>query len=262
MNCNQSSEGGSTRSQHQEHSQTVGVRFLHAGDTALVVEFGDIIDRALSSRVLRLAAKLQAAKLPGVVESVPTYRSLMVHYDPLQTDHATLQASIGQMLGDDTSSVGEGRLWRLPACYDLVHAPDLADVAQRTGLSTDEVVRLHTETLFHIYMVGFVPGFPYMGDLPEALVLPRRTDPRTRLPAGSIAIASTMTAVYPHESPGGWHLIGATPIQLFDPDWARPALFSPGDKVRFEAISTARFDEIRRASADGNFSIAPETIAS
>ena len=150
----------------------------------------------------------------------------------------------------------------MPACYDPAHAPDLEDVAQRTGLSPAEVVRLHCETLFHIYMVGFVPGFPYMGDLPDVLVLPRRTDPRTRLPAGSIAIASTMTAVYPHESPGGWHLIGATPIRLFDPAWDRPALFSPGDKVCFEVISTTQFDKIRQDSADGSFSITSERITS
>lgn len=238
------------------------VRFLCAGDTAMVVEFGDRIERALSDRVLRLSAKLRAAALPGVVETVPTYRSLMVHYDPLQTDHASLQGRLAALLEDDMPGAGEARLWRIPACYEATHAPDLEDVAQRTGLGTAEVVRLHTETLFHIYMIGFVPGYPYMGDLPEALVLPRRADPRIRVPAGSIAIASTMTAIYPLESPGGWHLIGTTPIRLFDPLLPRPALFSPGDKLRFEPIGASQFDEIRQASASGAYNLSCEGLAS
>ena len=240
----------------------MAVRFLSAGDTAMVVEFGDRIDRSLSDRVLRLGAKVRAAALPGVVETVPTYRSLMVHYDPLQTDHASLEGRLAVMLEDEEGAGGEARLWRVPACYEATHAPDLEDVAQRTGLGTAEVVRLHTETLFHIYMIGFVPGYPYMGDLPEALVLPRRADPRIRVPAGSIAIASTMTAIYPLESPGGWHLIGTTPICLFDPRLPRPALLSPGDKLRFEPIGASRFEEIREAGADGDYEIPCERIAS
>ncbi|MEO5882712.1 MAG: 5-oxoprolinase subunit PxpB [Caldimonas sp.] len=238
----------------------LSVRFLCAGDTALVVEFGDRIDRALSDRVLRLDAKLRSAKLPGVVETVPTYRSLMVNYDPLKTDRASLEQQLSAWLEDGAGAASAARLWRVPACYEQTHAPDLDEVAQRTERSAAEVVRLHTETLFHVYMIGFVPGYPYMGDLPEALVLPRRVDPRTRVPAGSIAIAGAMTAIYPLESPGGWHLIGTTPIKLFDHTLPRPALFSPGDKVRFEAISAARFEEIRLAAAEGTYEVPCESL--
>lgn len=239
------------------------VRFLCAGDTALVVEFGERIDRALSDRVLRLAARLRATQLPGVVETVPTYRSLMVHYDPLRTDRESLERGLVALLEDDTTGADTGgRLWRVPACYEGAHAPDLEDVALRTGLCVAEVVRLHTETLFHVYMIGFVPGYPYMGDLPEALVLPRRADPRIRVPAGSIAIASTMTAIYPLESPGGWHLIGSTPVRIFDPLRPRPALFCPGDKLRFEPVDGARFEQIRQASVDGSYQLACEGMAS
>lgn len=239
------------------------VRFLCAGDTALVVEFGDRIERALSDRVLRLAARLRAALLPGVVEAVPTYRSLMVHYDPLRTDHESLRRGLAGLLDDDAPGAeATGRLWWVPACYEGINAPDLEDVALRTGLSVAEVVRLHAETLFHVYMIGFVPGYPYMGDLPEALVLPRRADPRIRVPAGSIAIASTMTAIYPLESPGGWHLIGSTPVRIFDPQWPRPALFAPGDKLRFEPIDGKRFEQIRRASAEGDYQLRSEGSAS
>lgn len=247
------------------------VRFLAAGDCALVVEFGDTIDRALSDRVLRLAARVRAAQaagvVAGVVEMVPTYRSLMVHYDPVTTGDETLRTQLAALLDDASAAAASARLWRVPACYDAAHAPDLHEVAQRTGLAPEEVVHLHAQTLFHVYMIGFVPGYPYMGDLPAALVLPRRADPRVRVPPGSIAIASTMTAVYPIESPGGWHLIGATPVRLFDAarvstqGAGRPALFSPGDKVRFEPVDVARFEEIRRASDAGDYVLQSEEVA-
>jgi inhibitor of KinA len=238
------------------------VRFLSAGDTAIVVEFGDRIDRTLSDRVLRLGARVKAVQVPGVVETVPTYRSLMVHYDPLVTDSTALREQISALLDDNAVAAEPSRLWRIPACYEPSHAPDIAEVAETKGLTVDEVIRLHSETQFHIYMIGFVPGYPYMGDLPEQLVLPRRADPRIRVPAGSIAIASNMTAIYPIESPGGWHLIGTTPIRLFDAAQARPALFSPGDKVRFEPVTVAQFDDIRAATLAGTYQVPSEVIAS
>ena len=237
------------------------VRFLPCGDTAVTVEFGDRIDRVVSAAVLRLNAFVRAASLPGVVETVPTFRSLTVHYDPLATDAASLIPAIEELVDGGRSETNSSKLWRVPACYAASHATDLTDVAHRTGLSADEIVRLHSGTRFHIYMLGFAPGYPYMGDLPEALVLPRRTDPRTRVPAGSIAIAAGMTAIYPVESPGGWHLIGATPIRLFDPRRPRPALFNAGDTVRFEPISTREFDAIRAAVAADAYEVPCESVA-
>ena len=237
------------------------VRFLLCGDTAVTVEFGDRIDRAVSEAVLRLNACVRAANLPGIVETVPTFRSLTVHYDPLATGPAGLISAIEKLVDGGSAETKKSKLWRVPACYATNHAPDLADVAHRTGLSSDEIVRLHSGTRFHIYMLGFSPGYPYMGDLPEAIVLPRRTDPRTRVPAGSIAIAAGMTAVYPVESPGGWHLIGATPIRLLDPRWPRPALFTPGDSVQFEPIGTREFDAIRAAVAADAYEVPCESIA-
>lgn len=230
-------------------------RFLCAGDTALVVEFGDVIDRAMSERVLQLGARVRAGGLEGVVEVMPTFRSLMVHYDPVSTSGEKLSAQLRALLDGVTTEKQSVKLWRIPACYEEAHAPDLADVAQQTGMDRDEVVRLHSRTQFHVYMVGFVPGYPYMGDLPPALVLPRRANPRIRVPAGSIAIATTMTAIYPLESPGGWHLIGATPVRLFDAASDRPALLQPGDKVRFEPVSAAEFDAIRTASEAGDYQV-------
>lgn len=238
----------------------MSVRFLAAGDTAIVVEFGEAVERALSDRVLALSDRVRAAALDGVIETVPTFRSLAVHYDPLATSAQTLVPAIEGMLAEASGSARRRRLWHVPACYEERCAPDLADVAARTGLMTEEVVRLHAGTRFHVYMVGFLPGFPYMGDLPEVLVLPRRTDPRVRVPPGSIAIATTLNGIYPLESPGGWHLIGSTPIRLFDPGWQEPALFSPGDAVRFEPVPWGEHEAIARAVDKGEYRVPCEDV--
>jgi inhibitor of KinA len=239
----------------------MAVRFLPAGDTALVVEFGDRVERALSDGVLALSARVRAAGVTGVVETVPTYRSLLVHFDPRVTDGAKLQSTIRKLLENDAQAAAPVRLWRIPACYAASHAPDLPDVAERAGMSVEDAIRIHTGTRFHVYMVGFVPGFPYMGDLPPELALPRRTDPRVKVPAGSIATAVGQTAIYPVESPGGWHLIGATPIRLFDPGQASPALLRPGDQVRFDPIDIDEFETIAAAVEQGTYRVRCETAA-
>jgi inhibitor of KinA len=235
-------------------------RFLPAGDTALVIEFGDEIDRTLSERVLRLSEQIRSSAIAGVIETVPTFRSLMVHYDPLATSATRLAADFRALVGSVASRARRRRLWRLPACYAPNCAPDLPAVAERTSLRAADVIERHARTRFHVYMIGFVPGYPYMGDLPPELRLPRRADPRTRVPAGSIAIASSLTAVYPVESPGGWHLIGATPVRLFDPSWEHPSLLAPGDAVRFEPISFDEYQSIRAAVAAGRHASPSEEI--
>ncbi len=237
------------------------LRFLSAGERALVVEFGDRVDRSLSDQVLRLTAVIASNALGGVVETIPTFRSVMVHYDPLVTSRANLEQAIKGLLDRQPSPRAGARLWRVPVCYDGEFAPDLTDVARRTELSPDEVVRLHSDVQFHVYMLGFLPGFPYMGDLPQQLALPRRPDPRLRVPAGSISIATSLTAIYPYESPGGWHLIGTTPIRLFDAERARPALLAPGDAVRFQPIDPASFASIRRAVENRGYEVESSPIA-
>lgn len=237
------------------------VRFLSAGDRALAVEFGDRVDRQLSEDVLRLNAIIRANGLDGVVETVPTFRSLLVHYDPLRTGQARLEQAIRGLLGHSAGSRAGASLWHVPVCYEGEFAPDLPEVARLAGLRPSEVIRLHSGTVFHVYMLGFLPGFPYMGDLPEQLSLPRRADPRLRVPAGSISIATSLTAIYPYESPGGWHLIGATPIRLFDADRKNPALLAPGDAVEFEPITTASFASIRRAVENGGYEVERTAIA-
>ena len=228
------------------------VRLLDAGDGALTVELGDRITPDLVARVRALDQVLRAAlargDLPGVIETMPTFRSLTVLYDPLQTRRALLDPALTGLLQQaDHAPVAAGRRWRLPVCYGSSFGADLADVAAATGLAPDAVVQMHASTEVSVYMIGFMPGFPFMGDLPPALRMPRRREPRLRVPAGSVAITGSLTAIYPWQSPGGWQLIGRCPVPLFDAAAAQPALLAAGDRVRFEAVDTLRFAALEAA---------------
>jgi inhibitor of KinA len=236
------------------------VRFLSCGDTALAVELGDRVDRRVSALVLALAARLKAAAVAGIVEVVPTFRSLLIHYDPLTVPQGELKERLTPLLSDLETAASPGRLWRLPVCYHESLAPDLAEVAARTGLSPEQVVKRHSAVTYHVYMVGFLPGYPYLGDLPPELALPRRDTPRTAVPGGSVAIATTLTAVYTLESPGGWHLIGRTPASLWDLQGDPPAILAAGDQVRFEPIALDGYEALRRRSAAGELRLQPEEL--
>jgi inhibitor of KinA len=222
-------------------------RILPAADSALVIEFGSAIDRKISDRVLALAETLTSTGLPGATEIVATFRSLSVNYDSLLTTGRELEQAITALAKRSDASSRIRKLWDIPVCYDPLYAPDIAEIAKTIGLTVAEVAALHAGTQYHVYMIGFVPGYPYMGDLPAKLRLPRRLDPRTRVPAGSLAIATSMTAVYPYESPGGWHLIGTSPVRFFDPDSAKAALLGPGDGVKFRPVTADEFSRIRLA---------------
>ena len=231
-------------------------RLLDAGDGAVTIEFGDQITSQLVGRVAALDKLLQAVRergeLAGVVETMPTFRSLTVLYDPLQTSRAVLDPVLSALASQsEAAPAANGRRWRLPVCYGGEFGADLADVASATGLSPDAVVQLHADTELSVYMIGFMPGFPFMGDLPSALDMPRRREPRLRVPAGSVAITGSLTAIYPWQSPGGWQLIGRCPVPLFDAAAATPSLLAPGDTVRFEAITAQRLAELEAAITAG-----------
>ena len=189
-------------------------RIVPAGDCALVVTFGEQIDREVSRRVVRLGERVMTEGGAGVIEAVPGMASLTVHFDPEACDEIALASRLRTLASDMKQAVAQrtGRRWTIPACYDGDLALDQAEVSARCDLAPEEIVRLHSGRDFHVYMLGFLPGFPYMGDLDAALRLPRRSNPRIEVPAGSIAIAGAMTAIYPAASPGGWHLIGRTPV--------------------------------------------------
>ncbi|KAA0590270.1 KipI family sensor histidine kinase inhibitor [Azospirillum lipoferum] len=229
------------------------VRFTSSGDTAFNVEFGEAIDRATNARVMALHARLKAAPPPGLVETVPTFRSLLVVYDPVATSRREMQAAVETVLADSDTAPGDGRLWRLPVCYDPDLGADLAELADALGLTMERVAALHGSAEYFVYMLGFMPGFGYMGDLPVELDRPRRSEPRVRVPAGSVAVAGRLTTVYPWESPGGWHLIGRCPVPLYDGGRPDPVLLAAGDRVRFEAVDRATFDGIAEAVGTGCF---------
>jgi KipI family sensor histidine kinase inhibitor len=231
-------------------------RLLDAGDGAVTIEFGDRISPDLAACVRALEQVVEAAlscgELPGVVETVPTFRSLTVLYDPLQTTRSVLDPSLSALLRRaEQAPPASRRRWRLPVCYGGECGADLADVAAATGLSADDVVQLHAGTEVGVYMIGFMPGFPFMGDLPAALNMPRRREPRLRVPAGSVAITGSLTAIYPWQSPGGWQLIGRCPVPLFDAAAPTPSLLAPGDTVCFEAVTPVRLAELEAAIGAG-----------
>lgn len=234
------------------------IRLLPCGDSALTVEFGERIDRHISALVLGLADTLAAASIAGLIELVPTFRSLTIHYDPLRLPQAQLKTRLAPLLSGLEPAEGSGRLWRIPACYDPSLAPDLAEVASRTSLAPHQVAERHSAATYHVYMVGFLPGYPYMGDLPPELALPRRENPRTEVPPGSIAIATTLTAVYALQSPGGWHLIGRTPAPLWDLRRDPPVVLAAGDKVAFQPISLEEYAALSAKAAAGELRLTPE----
>jgi inhibitor of KinA len=232
-------------------------KVLQAGDTALVVEFGDHVDRELSAWVLALARRLNEVRLDGIVETVPTFRSLMVYYDPLVLPAASLGRRIDELMHGLRITEDTGRRWQLPACYDASLAPDLDHVAAQTGLSPAQVIERHSAVTYHVYMLGFLPGQAYMGDVRAELALPRRETPRLKIPAGSLAIAMTMTCIFPLETPCGWHLIGRSPVALWSRRPGHAALLAPGDKVAFAPVSLREYEGLLAKAAEGALRIMP-----
>lgn len=216
---------------------------LHAsGDSLLLVEFEARMDAAVNARVVALAAAIAAAALPGVRDVVPGYASVGVHVDPLRLDAAALERVIAHSWDAAAGAEAVGRTVEIPVCYGGVNGPDLADVAAFAGCSADDVIRRHASGTYRVFMLGFLPGFAYLGAVDAAIAMPRRDSPRTAVPRGSVGIAGQQTGVYPTESPGGWRLIGRTPWRMFDATRAQPALLRAGDLVRFVPAPVDQWD--------------------
>jgi KipI family sensor histidine kinase inhibitor len=227
----------------------VSVRYLSCGDTAFSVEFGNEISPRINGQVMALHAAIgqvrTAGGLAGLVETVPSMRALMVTYDPLATTRAELQPQIDALIARGLAADAVGRKVRIPCCYDGEEfAPDLAEVAERTKKTPEQVIAAHLASPFKVYVLGFMPGLAYIAGLDQTLYLPRRTQPRVRLPRSTVAIAMDMTTIYPFESPGGWHLIGRTPLWMFDQRREQPVFLAPGDSLTFERIDRTQHDAI------------------
>jgi inhibitor of KinA len=218
-------------------------RIVPAGDSALIVEFEERIDPAINARAIALADSLQAAAIAGVRDVVPTYRSVAVFFDPLRTNYDTLLERIERDAGRPAPDAArQAEPLRIPVCYGGDLGPDLGAVAAFGGISADEVIALHASATYRVFMLGFVPGFAYMGIVDARIAAPRHSTPRVRVPAGSVGIAGVQTGIYPAETPGGWQLIGRTPIKPFDANRAQPFLMKAGDAVRFYAIDRAEYE--------------------
>jgi inhibitor of KinA len=223
-------------------------KYTLVGDRALLVEFGNSINPEVNRRVHALDRALRQARQRGVEECVPTYRSLLVYYDPSQTSPEKLiyylkdlEATLG-----DASVSGQERVIDVPVVYGGEYGPDLGHVAQYHGLTEDDVVRLHCSRRYTVYMVGFLAGFPYLGEVASEIATPRLRTPRLRVPAGSVGIAEKQTGIYPCASPGGWQIIGRTPLTIFDVEKQPPALILPGATVMFKPVTETDFDNLPR----------------
>lgn len=238
-------------------------RFLPAGDAAIVVELGDAISPAINRRVRSLSLALENGSVPGVVDFLPTYRSVLVYYDPLSASPDALQTQIARLLQNpDAEAAANPRVVRIPTLYGGDMGPDIGFVASHAGISEQEVVAIHSAADYLVYMMGFSPGFAYLGGLDARLTTPRLESPRAQIPAGAVGIAESQTGVYPIASPGGWQLIGRTPLKLFDPTRQPPALISAGDYVRFTPLADrAEYDALLRQAQAGAYQITQETLA-
>jgi len=209
-------------------------RLLPVGDSAILIEFADEIDDAVNDRVHTLAHFLRAQTHTGMIDLIPAYSSLLVCYDPAQIGFASMREYLAaSLLSTQAQSTFTARVIEIPAKYGGEFAPDLAFITQWSGLTETQVIDLHASQIYRVYFIGFTPGFAYLGAVPAKIAAPRLATPRTRVPAGSIGIAGRQTGIYPMETPGGWRLIGRTTQKLFDVQNDPPALFQPGDRVRF-----------------------------
>ena len=220
------------------------------GDAAVYAEFGNTLDLELNRSLQALAAAIRAREVPWIRDVVPALCGIALHFDPFHAEFPDDELEACRALLDEcfksaSKFEDSGRTVEVPVCYDLVFALDMEEVAAATKLSAQSIQKLHTSTKHWVLMVGFSPGQPYIGGLDPKLSVPRRVTPRTRTPMGSVAIANAQTAVYPYETPGGWSIIGRTPLTVFDPARDPASLFAPGDRVRFIAVSKSEFETMK-----------------
>lgn len=222
-------------------------RFRISGDRSLLAEYGTGVDQAVNDKVRRMANLIMNRKLPGIEAAVPSYCTLSVHYNPLRTGFAELRDLLWSLENElDNADIPGPSTIDIPVCYGKEFGPDIDFVAQHNSISVDNVIQFHTGSAYHIFAIGFAPGFCYLGGLNPRLYAPRLETPRVQVAAGSVGIAGVQTGVYPLASPGGWRLIGRTPLRLFAPERPHPILYQAGDTIRFRSVSSDEFNHISR----------------
>ena len=233
------------------------VRFLFSGDSALVIEFGNEISVDINKKIRKMMDDIKKENIDGIVELVPTYCSLLINYDVLKIDYNTLVEKLKTFLNNDleTAEGEEVTLIEIPTLYNDEVGPDLSYVAEHNKISKEEVIKIHTGTDYLVYMLGFMPGFTYLGGMSEKIATPRLESPRLQIYPGSVGIAGKQTGMYPSMSPGGWRIIGRTPLKLYNPDSDTPVYISSGDYVRYVSISEEKYNEILKKVENNEYKL-------
>ena len=237
------------------------VKYLIAGDRAIVIEFGEEIEEQVNSKIRSLTVAIDQEGVIGINETIPTYRSLMVIYDPMIMELDELIGVIKSIITRmHELKLPEAKVIEIPTLYGGEYGPDIEYVADHNKISIDEVIKIHTEMEYLIYMIGFTPGFPYLGGMSDKIEAPRLQNPRTKIPVGSVGIAGKQTGIYPVESPGGWQLIGRTPVKLYDPYRKDPVLLNAGDYIKFVQIDKSEFKNIEALELEGKYKVTVRKI--
>ena len=224
------------------------------GDRGIRIQLGNTISKKTNERIRNFSALLENENIPGVIEWIPAYTAISIYYDPLLIPYDSLCGRM-ESLYEKLSLVTLPApiITEIPVCYEEEYGPDLGFVAEHNGLTIDEVIRIHTGTNYLIYMMGFSPGFPYLGGMPKKIATPRLASPRTKVPAGAVGIAGAQTGIYSMESPGGWQIIGRTPLKLYNPHEQQPVLLRSGNYIRFSSITKTEYEEIQTAVLRGTY---------
>lgn len=232
----------------------MNVKIMPAGDAALVVEFGNIIDENVNAHVHALARKIEEQHIEGIMEVVPTFRSVLVQYDVFVCSYSQIR-DVVHSLADNLNVLDKTakKIVKIPCCYGARFGQDLSDMEKLTGLDRDEIIAIHSATDYKIYMLGFLPGFVYLGGLDKRIEVPRLKTPRVKIRKGAVGIGGNQTGIYPMDSPGGWRLMGATPIDLYDENRETPILLAAGEYIRFVPISILDYYDIRQEILKGTY---------
>ncbi|MCI7263477.1 MAG: 5-oxoprolinase subunit PxpB [Otoolea sp.] len=230
------------------------VRYLVSGDCAVCVEFGNEISPEINKKIRAFKIAVEKSGIPGIVETVPTYRSLLVHYRPEVIGFQELTGKFEELMGSLSNiQIPPPTVIEIPVLYGGEMGPDIENVAAHNGKTVDEVIKIHTSKEYLIYMLGFIAGFPYLGGMSKEIATPRLKSPRVKIDGGSVGIAGEQTGVYPVDSPGGWQLIGRTPLKLYDADREKPVLLEAGQYIKFRSVTAEEYRKIEKQVADGTY---------